>query len=159
MTALCRSYADQGEALQAVDAVLRAGVPGDGVLVLTGERERDAHVEQVGEFAGPVEPGAPVGEFAGDPSPEGASTGAFAGGQGRGGSFADTDRDEVTSYPEGVERMRVTGRRRVTQLLVDAGLDHERAKRDVDALHRGHVIVLVDVTDDNVDQVAGLLEA
>jgi hypothetical protein len=158
VAALCRSYATHGEALEAVHAALSAGIPGDGVLVLTGERERDAHAEQVGEFAGSVEPGAPVGEYAGPPSPEGSSTGTFAGGEQRGGSFADAERDEITSYPGGVERMRVTGHRRITRLLVDAGLDEDTAKRDVDALHRGLVLVLVDVTDDDIDRVATLLD-
>jgi hypothetical protein len=158
VAALCRSYATHGEALEAVNAVLGAGVPGEDVLVLMAERSRDAHQEEVGEFAGTSEPGAPVGEFAGAPQPQGSSTGDFAGGEHRGGSFGDTERDVFISYPAGVERMRVTGHRRITRLLGDAGLDHETAKRDVDALHRGLVLVLVDVTDDSIDQVAGLLE-
>jgi hypothetical protein len=159
VAALCRSYASHGEALEAVHAVLGAGIPGEDVLVLMGEPARDAQQEQVGEFAGPVEPGAPVGEFAGGPVPEGSSTGAFAGrGDERGGSFADADRELVTSYPQGVERMRVAGHRRITRLLRDAGLDDATAKRDVDALHRGFVLVLVDVADDDADRVAALLE-
>ena len=54
--------------------------------------------------------------------------------------------------------MRVAGHRRITRLLRDAGLDEATAKRDVDALHRGFVLVLVDVTDDDADRVAALLE-
>jgi hypothetical protein len=158
VAALCRSYASHGEALEAVHAVLGAGIPGEDVLVLMGEHSRDAHEEQVGEFAGPIEPGAPVGEFAGGPSTERSATGAFAGGKQRGGSFADADREVLTSYPDGVERMRVTGHRRITRLLRDAGLDDATAKRDVDALHRGLVLVLVDVADDDVDRVAARLE-
>lgn len=159
MAALCRSYDTHDQALEAVNAVLGAGVPGEDVLVLMGERERDAHQEPVGEFAGTTEPGAPVGEFAGPPTPEGSSTGAFAGqGERRGGSFADSERDVVTSYPDGVERMRVTGHRRITRLLTDAGLDEATARRDVEALHQGLVLVLVDVADADVDRVAGLLE-
>lgn len=158
MAALCRSYATHGEALEAVNSVLGAGVPGEDVLVLMAEQARDSHQEQVGEFAGTTEPGAPVGEFAGAPQPQASSTGDFAGGEHRGGSFGDTERDVFISYPEGVERLRVTGHRRITRLLVDAGLDHETAKRDVDALHRGLVLVVVDLTDDNLGQVAGLLE-
>lgn len=158
MAALCRSYATHGEALEAVNSVLGAGVPGEDVLVLMAEQARDAHQEEVGEFAGTTEPGAPVGEFAGAPQTQASSTGDFAGGEHRGGSFGDTERDVFISYPEGVERLRVTGHRRITRLLVDAGLDHETAKRDVDSLHRGLVLVVVDLTDDNLGQVAGLLE-
>ena len=158
MAALCRSYASHREALEAVHAVLAAGIPGEDVLVLMGEHARDAHEEPVGEFAGPTEPGAPVGEFAGGPKPQGSPTGAFAGGAQRGGSFADADRELLTSYPDGVERMRVAGHRRITRLLRDAGLDETTAKRDVDALHRGLILVLVDVPDDDTERVATLLE-
>jgi hypothetical protein len=159
VAALCRSYASQDEALQAVDAVLGAGIPGEDVLVLIGERSaHDTHEAPVGEFAGPTEPDAPVGEFAGGPVPRGTDEGAFAGGEQRGGSFADTDRELLTSYPDGVERMRVLGHRRITRLLTDAGLDEATAKRDVDELHRGRVLVLVDVADDDADRVAPLLE-
>ena len=158
MAALCRSYASHGEALEAVHAVLGAGVPGEDILVLMAEAARDAHEEPVGEFGGTTEPGAPVGEFAGGPVPQGSSTGSFAGGTHRGGSFADTDRDVVSSYPDGVERMRVTGHRRITRLLTDAGLDEATAKRDVDTLHRGQVLLLLEVAEDDADRVAALLE-
>ena len=158
MAALCRSYASHAEALEAVHAVLDAGIPGEDVLVLMGEHAGDAHTEPVGEFAGPTDADAPVGEFAGGPLPRGTETGAFAGGEQRGGSFADADRELLTSYPEGVERMRVAGHRRITRLLRDAGLDEATAKRDVDALHQGLVLVLVDVADDDADRVAELLE-
>jgi hypothetical protein len=92
------------------------------------------------------------------PRPAGNRQGAFAGGQQRGGSFADADRELLTTYPDGVERMRVLGHRRITRLLTDAGLDEATAKRDVDALHRGLVLVLVDVAEDDTDRVAALLE-
>lgn len=158
MAALCRSYATHGEALEAVHAVLGAGVSGEDVLVLMGEQRHDAHQEQVGEYASPTEPGAPVGEFAGPAQPQGTPTGAFAGGVHRAGSFADSDSELISSYPEGVERMHVAGHRRITRLLKDAGLDDATAKRDVEALHQGLVLVLVDVADDDVDRVAPLLE-
>jgi hypothetical protein len=158
VAAVCRSYASHGEALQAVNAVLSAGIPGGDVLVLIGEPAHDTHQEPVGEFAGPTEPDAPVGEFAGGPVPRGSRTGAFAGGEQRGGSFADTDRELLASYPDGVEWMRVMGHRRVTRLLTDAGLDEATAKRDVDALHRGRTLVLVDVAEDDADRVAAQLE-
>lgn len=158
MAALSRSYASHGEALQAVNALLGAGIPGQDVLVLIGEPAHDTHEEPVGEFAGPTEPEAPVGEFAGGPVPRGSETGAFAGGEQRGGSFADTDQELLRSYPEGVERMRVLGDRRVTRLLTDAGVDDATAKRDVDALRRRRVVVLVDVADEDAERVTAVLE-
>jgi hypothetical protein len=158
VAALCRSYASHAEALEAVESVLAAGVPGEDVLVLMGEAMRDTREEAVGEFAGTTQPGDPVGEFAGGPRPQGSPTGRFAGGEQRGGSFADADRELLTSYPDGVEHMRVLGHRRITRLLMDAGLDAETAKRDVEALHSGRVLVLVEVAEEDKERVAALLE-
>ena len=146
MAAVCRSYASHDEALEAVKAALDAGIEGQSVLVMTGERARDARDARVGGFAGAAEHDAPVGSFAGGPHPHDAGMGAFAGGVQRGGSFADADREVVTSYPSGVERMHVAGHHRVLRLLRDAGLDDQTAQRDLAALHDGRVLVLVDVT-------------
>jgi hypothetical protein len=159
VAAVCRSYDAHAEALMAVEAALEAGIPGEDVLVISGSATSDAHEEAVGQFGGTTEPGAPVGEFAGGPEPQGTATGDFASrGQHRGGSFADTDSDVVTDYPEGVERMHVLGHRRITRLLEDAGLDEATAKRDVEALHSGRVLVLVDVADTDSERVSVLLE-
>jgi hypothetical protein len=157
VTALCRSYASHAEALLAVNAVLEAGIPGESVRVLMGEATRDARTGTVGEFAGSLEPGAPVGSFAGSHA-EGATTGAFAGGEQRGGSFADADRDVVTDYPHGVERMRVAGHGRLKRLLADAGLDDATAARDVQALHAGRILVLVDISEADAERASAVLE-
>jgi hypothetical protein len=144
----------------AVEAALAAGIPGEDVLVLTGKPRMDARDKPVGEFGGTTEPGAPVGEFAGGPVPQGTPTGSFAGqaGEHPAGSFADSERDAIASYPDGVEHMRVVGHRRLTRLLTDAGLDDASAKRDVEALHSGRVLVLVDVADTDTERVSLLLE-
>jgi hypothetical protein len=160
VAAVCRSYDAHAEALAAVEAALSAGVPGEDILVISGSAHMDAHEEPVGQFGGTTDPGAPVGEFAGEPEPQGTSTGDFASAQypRRGGSFADTDSDVVTSYPMGVERMHVVGNRSVTRLLEHAGLDQATAKRDVEALHSGKVLVLVNVADTDTERVSVLLE-
>jgi hypothetical protein len=157
MAALCRSYASHDEALDAVNAVLGAGIPGDSVRVLTGEPERDTREEQVGEFAGPTEPGAPVGEFAGGTHPQRQGRGHFAGGEQRGGSFADADREQVVSYPGGVEHARVAGHHKIKKLLTDAGLDDAAAERDLNALHAGRVLVLVTTSEGEAERVGALL--
>jgi hypothetical protein len=159
MAALCRSYTSHAEALDAVNAVLGAGVAGEGVLVLTGEPQRDAREEQVGEFAGPVGPDAPVGDFAGGSHPQGQRKGHFAGGDQRGGSFADADREQVISYPGGVKHTRVAGHHKVKRLLTDAGLDEAAAERDVDALHAGRVLVLVEAREEDTARLGALLDA
>jgi hypothetical protein len=158
VTALCRSYASHAEARDAVNAVLGAGIPGEGVRVLTGQPQRDTREEAVGEFAGPTAPDAPVGGFAGGSRPRGEGRGHFAGGEQRGGSFADADREEVTSYPGGVEHMRVAGHRKIKKLLTDAGLDEATAERDVNALHAGRVLVLVDTSGGDAERVGALLD-
>jgi hypothetical protein len=159
MAALCRSYTSHGEALDAVNAVLGAGIPGESVRVLTGEPQRDSREEQVGEFAGPTAPGAPVGEFAGGTHPQREGRGHFAGGEQRGGSFADADREQVVSYPGGVEHARVAGHRQVKKILTDAGLDQAAAERDVDALHAGRVLVLVELPEGEAERGGTMLDA
>ncbi len=128
MTALCRSYASHAEALPAVNALLE--VDRARVRVLSGEPVRDAQNGLVG---------------------------AFAGGQQRGGSFADADRDVVTDYPDGVARMRVTGHRSLKRLLTDAGLDDAAVERDVRALHDGRILVLVEVPEADAERAGSLL--
>jgi hypothetical protein len=157
MPALCRSYTSHAEALDAVNSVLGAGVPGESVRVLTGEPQRDTREEQVGEFAGPTAPGAAVGEFAGGTHPQGQEQGHFAGGEQRGGSFADADREQVVSYPGGVEHAQVAGHREVKKILTDAGLDEAAAERDVNALHAGRVLVLVSAPEGEAERVGALL--
>jgi hypothetical protein len=158
VAAICRSYASHAEALQAVNAVLGAGVEGSGVRVLAGAPARDAHTEPVGEFGGTTEPDAPVGSFAGGSHEQDAAAGAFAGGKQRGGTFADADREVVTSYPDGVEHMRVAGHRKIKELLTDAGLDEATAARDIDALHEGRVLVLVEIPEGDAARVQAALE-
>jgi hypothetical protein len=120
MAALCRSYTSHAEALDAVNAVLAAGIPGEGA-------RRTPR----------------VGEFAGGTHPQAHEQGHFAGGEQRGGSFADADREQVVSYPGGVEHARVAGHHKIKKLLTDAGLAEATAERDVKALHAGRVLVEV----------------
>jgi hypothetical protein len=54
--------------------------------------------------------------------------------------------------------MQVAGHRRIKQLLTDAGLDDVSAERDLDALHEGRILVLVEVAEDDADRVRALLE-
>ena len=145
MTVLCRAYNTHEDAQRAVDALLDAGVPTEGLRVLMGEPERDARVEVEGEFAGAVAAGDRVGAFAGSHA-RSEGGGAFAGDASmqRGGSFADVDRDLVTEYRDGVAHMRVAGHRDLRGLLESAGLDRATAERDVAELHHGRVVVLVD---------------
>lgn len=143
----CSAYSSHDEARQAVQSLLDAGVPGAGIRVLMGEPERDARDDDAGAFAGTVAADAPVGSFAGAAHSRAAGSGTFAGAAGaqRGGSFADVDREIVTSYPDGIAQMRVAGHGRIKRYLMKAGLDEATADRDVEALHMGRILVLADV--------------
>jgi hypothetical protein len=159
VTVLCRAYDTHDDAQRAVDALLGAGVPTAGLRVLMGEPGRDARAEVEGEFAGAAAPDARVGAFAGSHA-RASGGGTFAGDASmqRGGSFADVDRDLVTTYRDGVAHMRVAGHRDLLGLLQSAGLDRETAERDVAELHRGRVVVLVDAGSD-VEAVEAALGA
>jgi hypothetical protein len=158
MAAVCRSYASHGEAAKAVEVVLGAGVGGQDVLVLTGERVGDVRDEPVGSFAGRIEPDSPVGSFEGEQHPRAEAKGTFADEpSGRVGSFADAAREHITSYPHGVERMHAIGEASVRRLLRGAGLDEATAERDLQALHEGRVLIVVEHGGDAA-RVEGLLD-
>jgi hypothetical protein len=145
MTTFCRAYTTEDDARAAVDRLLAAGLPGADVRVLMGEPARDAREAPVGAFAGRDTAGAQVGAFAGAATTHDAGMGGFAGDADRmrGGGFADTDRETVTSYPAGVARERVASHRGLKRMLLEAGLDEAAADADVRALHEGRVLVLV----------------
>jgi hypothetical protein len=140
--ALCRTYTTEADAHAAVRRILAGGVPESAIRVLTGERVRDAGRTAVGGFAGHADV---VGAFAGAPHAAADTMGRFAGGAAphRRGAFGDRDRDVVTTLAGGVERVRVASHRALRDLLVDAGIAPEAADADVEALHRGRVILLV----------------
>jgi hypothetical protein len=147
MSTLCKTYSDQGEAREAVEAMLAAGAPRRSIRLLTGSPLHDVRAERVGIFAGSVGPDAPVGTFAGRPRRRRQGAGAFAGdpdGQ-RKGSFADVERDVVVSFAHGAERPRVATHRTLRQLLRAVTLDGEPADHLVDELHVGHGLVLAEV--------------
>jgi hypothetical protein len=156
---LCKAYMTEIEARRAVSSLLAAGVPGGEVRILMGEALRDSHLASVGGFAGATGPDAPVGSFAGPAHAQSESMGSFAGGRQRGGSFGDLDRDTVTTYPDGVKRVRIAGHRDLKRTLIDAGLDEDSADRDVRALHDGLVLVLCAVEGIETKRAQALLDA
>jgi hypothetical protein len=146
MPTICRAYMTEDDAHAAVDRVLAAGVPDADIRILMGEMRRDARDALAGSFAGADAPAAePVGAYAGAPHSRREAMGAFAGdGNGqRRGAFADVDRETVTTYRDGVVRMRVASHHGLKEMLMEAGLDDATADADVAALHDGRVLVLV----------------
>ena len=144
---LCRSYATTDDARETVDRLLAAGVPGDAVGIVMGEPPRDARDGHHRGYAASTDADAPVGTFAGMPRAEREAMGAFAGdADARRGSYADADRDTVTTFPGGIATQRVTSRRALAALLREAGVDPEAVGANVRAVHAGRVLVLVDAT-------------
>jgi hypothetical protein len=149
MATLCRAYPSEQDAHDAVDRLRSAGIAGAEIRVLTGGTAHDSRDAPVGGYAGTTTPdGEVVGSYAGAARSGREAMGTFAGdadAQRRGG-FSDVDRETVTTYAAGVERVRIASHHDLEKMLVDAGLDEATAKADVEALHAGRVLVLVQST-------------
>jgi hypothetical protein len=145
MPTLCRSYMTANEADAAVGRLLRAGIAEAEVQVLMGEAAMDARDAPAGGFAGTTTPDEErVGAYAGAAHSGREAMGAFAGDADaqRSGGFSDVDRETVTTYGEGVRRVRIASHQNVLRMLTDAGLDETTAAADVAALHAGRSLVL-----------------
>lgn len=158
MAVICRTYTSHEEARRAVGAVLGSGVPDTAVRVLSGQPLGDARSAPEGEFAGTTAPDDVVGDFAGSGHRRDEGGGAFAesAAEQRGGSFADADRETITTYPDGVEHVQAAGHDHVRKVLSEAGLDAASTDRDSERVLDGGVVVLVDVAgrDDGAVQAA-----
>jgi hypothetical protein len=147
MPTLCRAYTTDHEAHAAVDRLLSAGVSGAEIRVLMGDALHDSRDAPLGTFAGTSTADAEsVGSYAGVGHSGREAMGAFAGDpeEQRRGAFRDVDRETVTTYHAGVERVRIASHHDLKKMLLDAGLDEATAKTDVEALHHGRILVLVE---------------
>jgi hypothetical protein len=145
MATLCRAYTTDDEARAAVDRLLSAGVAGAEVRVISGAVAGDARDAAAGSFAGATAGPEPVGSFAGAAHSAHDGMGSFAGdadAQRRGG-FGDIDRETVTTHRDGVTQVRIASHHALERMLRDAGLDEPTAAADIEAVHRGRVLVLV----------------
>jgi hypothetical protein len=146
MASLCRAYTSEQHAHAAVERLLSAGIAGADVQVLMGETAHDSRDAPVGSYAGTTTAdGEVVGSYAGAAHSGREAMGAFAGDADaqRRGDFSDGDRETVTTYNADVKRVRIASHHNLRKMLVDAGLDEATAKADVEALHNGRVLVLV----------------
>jgi hypothetical protein len=129
--------------------------------VLIGEAIHDGREAPVGVFAGTTTAAqATVGSYADVGHSGREAMGTFAGdpdGQRRGG-FSDVDRETVTTYRADMKRVRVASHHNLKKMLVDAGLDEATATSDVEALHRGRVLVLVQ-SGRALDEIAAVIDA
>jgi Kef-type K+ transport system membrane component KefB len=135
MQTTCSSYADVAEAEAAVRQLLADGMPPARISVISGHAMHD---ERIGAYVGEA---TAVGAYAGTPG----AMGSFAPGADgqRHGSFADIDRDEITTYENGTRHVHVASHHELEKGLAAAGLDAEAIAKDVAAVHDGRVLVLV----------------
>jgi hypothetical protein len=161
MATLCRAYTSEKDAHAAIDRLLSAGVSGDEVRVLMGEAIHDRRDAPIGVFAGTTTAAQErVGSYADVGHSGREAMGTFAGdpdGQRRGG-FSDVDRETVTTYRADVKHVRIASHHNLERMLIDAGLDEATARSDVEALHRGRVLVLVQSAM-ALDEIAAVIDA
>jgi hypothetical protein len=146
MTTLCRAYTSNDDAENAIARLLAAGVPEHAIKLIMGKAVQDSRDAPVGTFAGTTTAGAQtVGSYGNLRHSGREAMGSFAGDPDRHrvGSFGDSDRDTVTTYRAGVKRTRIASHHKLAKLLVEAGLDRATARAEVEALHAGRVLVLV----------------
>ena len=160
MTTLTKTYATEVAARPAVQALRATGVPERDIRLLVGSAPRDIRREQVGGFAGPVAPDAPIGTYGGRVLQRRQGAGSFAGDpdQQRQGSFADTDRVVIVTHEGDAQRARITGLRGARRLLRRAVLDDDAVDRAVGELHQGHAILLVDLREIAASEADARLE-
>lgn len=159
MNSLCKPYDNADDAERAVADLIAAGVPGEDVRLLMGAEIHDARRETRGRFSGSVAPEEQVGAYAGDGPVRSAVRGSFTATDAASeGSFANAERDVVVTHSDGKEQTRVAGRRELKRLLMDAGLDDATAEADVDALHAGRILVLVNPAAIGHDETRALLD-
>jgi hypothetical protein len=161
MATLCRAYMTEQDAHAAVDRLLTGGVSGAEVRVLMGEAVHDSRDAPVGAFAGTSTAAREtVGSYAGLEHSGREAMGSFTGDAAdqRRGGFRDVDRETVTTHRGGVKRVRVASHHSLEQMLLDAGLDAGTARSDVEALHRGRILVLVESAM-TLDEIAGVIDA
>jgi hypothetical protein len=161
MPTLCRAYTTDHEAHAAVDRLLSAGVSGAEIRVLTGDAVRDSRDALVGSYTGTsTADDETVGSYAGVGPSGREAMGAFAGDpeEQRRGGFSDVDRETITTYRAGVERVRIASHHNLKKMLLDAGLNEATATTDVEALHDGRILVLVESAM-ALDEIAGVIDA
>ena len=142
MATLCKTYPSRDAAREAVEELEATGVPACDIRVVMGGTEHDIRREPVGGFAGPVGPGARVGNYGGALRRRRQSRGAWTGDPDhRQGSFADTDIDVIAT---GDGHASATDDGHVKGLLADA-MPPDIAARVLGELHHGRAVVIAEL--------------
>jgi len=156
----CRAYTSTEDAENAIERLLSAGAPPIRIELIMGDAVKDARDAPIGTFAGTATADALiVGSYANVAHSGRGATGTFAGDpdKQRRGAFSDADRDTVTTYQSGVKRTRIASHHRLEKILLDAGLDQAIATANIEALHAGRVLVLVQ-SESALDDIAAVID-
>jgi hypothetical protein len=145
MSTRCQMYPSADAARKAAQAMLDTGTSPHDLRLVIGSRTHDVRKEPVGSFSGRIDPGDPVGTFAGPRRPRAQAPGGWAGDRSkrRHGSFSDIEHDEVVSFERGAEDAKTVDRHALSQLLKPITADHEHAGKLVSELHEGHALLLI----------------
>jgi nucleotide-binding universal stress UspA family protein len=148
VTTVCKTYASEAMARQAVDTLTAAGVPRSDIRLLTSYRAPDLRHETVGGFAGAVDPNSPVGTYGGAVRLRRQGAGGFTGDpdQQRQGSFGDADIDAIIRYEDPAGGSRVAGHLELQRLLRHFALTDDAAARVIHEAHTGRAVVLVEAS-------------
>jgi hypothetical protein len=160
MTTLSRAYTSAHDAEKGIERLLAAGVEETKIELIIGRAIEDSRDAPIGFFAGTTTADAEtVGSYANIEHSGREATGTFAGDadKQRRGAFSDTDRDTVTTYQSGAKRTRIASHHGLTKILVDSGLDEATATANVEALHAGRVLVLVQ-SELPLDNIAAMID-
>jgi hypothetical protein len=131
MSVRCDTYSGEPEARRAMRALEADGVPTADIHLLSGRRFHDVRREPVGGFAGPVDPDAPVGKYAGPARIRRQAAGGWVGapdGQ-RQGTYGDADLGTDGEF---------------RRILSDSSLPEETIERLLGDLHAGRAVVVSD---------------
>jgi nucleotide-binding universal stress UspA family protein len=146
----CTTYPNEVLARRAVRSLTAAGVAPRDIRLLVGHRMHDVRDQNAGGFAGPVEPSAPVGRYAGAAGVRREGAGTFAGDPDvqRQGSFGDTDAEAIVVVEDGAGHAHRADPLGIRQLLGRDAIADDRADRVIDDLVRtGRAVVVHEAVD------------
>lgn len=169
MTTVCEVYRQPAEAQHAAESLIAAGIPANTIRILQGSPTRNAHEQRTGSFDDHDADLGREGSFADTEEVQHdvryEREGSFADTEEvqhdesteRAGSFADVDYDTVTTFSHHVEHVDVVDHAKLISMLTDAGLDEATARRDVESLHHGNSLLLVETTASDTERIRAML--
>jgi hypothetical protein len=163
MATVFRVYETGEQVQQVVAALSAAGISREQISIIMGSA--NPQTSAMGNFVsgdGHDHGSDPMGSFASNVGSGHQGSFADTDGQHRHdetvGSFASVDKETMTVFLGGRQRMQVVSHNHIVQLLVENGSSQETAIRQIDAIHMGKTLLLIEVEPEGVEQMNSLLE-